>query len=152
MSDWKMYRHQWDIPLCWFTPSYFKKLYVQETFFFPVYFTSKVAILLLYRQLFGIKRWMRIAVDGGIAFTFALYFPNIPLAAIYSAPRAGQPWSSILTSDGPFKMIPYSIAMAAGSTLLDIYLFVLPLSTIASLNMPLGRRIQLLGVFATALL
>ncbi|KAF3760404.1 hypothetical protein M406DRAFT_283563, partial [Cryphonectria parasitica EP155] len=147
-----MYRHQWDIPLCWFTPSYFKRLYVQETFFAPVYFTSKTAIFLLYRQLFAVKKWMRYAIIGGIIFTFLLYFPNIPLAAIYSAPRVGEPWSSILTSNGPFKMITYSIVMASGSTLLDIYIFLLPLPIVARLHMPLGRRLQLIGVFGTALM
>lgn len=145
-----MYRHQWNIPVCWFTPSYFKTLFVQECFFAPVYFTSKTAIFLLYRQLFGIKRWMRISVNIGILITFILYFLNIPLAAVYSAPRVGDPWSSILTSNGPEKMITWGIVMAAVSTLLDLYIFFLPIPNIVSLQMPFERRIQLVGVFATA--
>lgn len=144
-----MYRHQWDIPVCWFTPSYFKTLFVQECFFAPVYTTSKTAILLLYRQVFAVKKWMRVAINSGICVTFLLYFVNIPLAIVYSTPHSGG-WSSMLTSDGPMKMIPWSIVMATGSTLLDLYIFVLPLHTIIRLQMPLRRRVQLVGVFATA--
>lgn len=147
-----MFRHQWNIPVCWYTPSYFKILFVQECFFAPVYFTSKTAIFLLYRQLFAIKRWMRISVNIGILITFILYFLNIPLAAVYSAPRLGESWSIILTSHGPEKMITWGIIMAAVSTLLDLYIFFLPIPNIVSLQMPLERRLQLVGVFATALM
>lgn len=145
-----MYRHQWNIPVCWFTPSYFRTLFVQECFFAPVYFTSKAAIFLLYRQLFAIKRWMKYAVNIGILITFVLYFVTIPLAAVYSAPRAGGSWSSIFTSHGPEKMITWGIVMASMSTLLDLYIFFLPLPNIFHLQMPLARRLQLVGVFATA--
>lgn len=157
MSDcilvaWRMYRNQWNIPVCWFTESYFQTLFVQECFFFPVYFTSKTAIFLLYRQLFSIKRWMRVAINIGIAITFAIYFLNVPLAAIYSAPRVGHSWSEMLTSHGPRNMITFGIVMAVVSTLLDLYIFVLPLPNILHLQMPLGRRLQVACVFATALL
>lgn len=145
-----MYRHQWDIPVCWFTPSYFKKLFIQECFFAPVYFTSKTAIFLLYRQLFAIKKWMRNAVNVGILLTFVLYLPTIPTAAVSSAPRLGGSWSSIFTSDGPEMMITWGIVMATLSTLLDLYIFFLPLPNILRLQMPLRRRLQVAGVFATA--
>lgn len=146
-----MYRHQWNIPVCWFTPSYFKKLFVQECFFAPVYFTSKTAIFLLYRQLFSLKRRMRTAVNVGITLTFILYFPTIPIAAVSSAPRVGGSWSSIFASDGPQKiMIVWGVVMATLSTLLDLYIFFLPLPNIFLLQMPLRRRLKVVGVFATA--
>ncbi|KAI1211124.1 uncharacterized protein F4807DRAFT_25650 [Annulohypoxylon truncatum] len=152
LAQHKFNRHQWDIPVCWFTGTYFRIVYVQAMLFAPVFFTSKAAIFLLYQQIFGVQRRIRIAVKIGLLCSLVLYIPNIPLSAIFVAPPRGQPWVSMLTSDAPKKMVIWGIVQSSITILLDFYIFFLPLPVILKLNMPMGRRLQLFGVFTTALM
>ncbi|KAI1098021.1 hypothetical protein F4804DRAFT_325899 [Jackrogersella minutella] len=152
LAQHKFNRHQWDIPICWFTGTYFRIVYVQSLLFAPVFFTSKAAIFLLYLQLFGVEKRMNVAVKIGLLFTLFLYLPNIPLSSIFVAPPRGQPWESMLTSDAPTKMTIWGIVQSSVTILLDLYIFLLPISVIVKLQMPLGKRLQLLGVFTTALM
>jgi hypothetical protein len=121
-------------------------------FFAPVFSSSKAAIFLLYRQLFNVKTNVKNAVNLGLIFTGVLYIPNIPLAAVFEAPAAGDSWQSMLTTTKSHKMVYWGLDQSSMAVLLDIYIFVLPLPTIAKLHMPLGRRVQILGVFTTALM
>ncbi|KAF2105192.1 hypothetical protein BDV96DRAFT_655862 [Lophiotrema nucula] len=123
-------RHLWDIPVCWFNAWYFKILFVQATFFAPVFSTSKAAIFLLYRQLFDVKKNVRNAINLGLIFTGVLYLPNIPLAAVFEAPAASKSWQSMLTETKSHKMVYWGLVQSSLSVLLDIYIFVLPLPTI----------------------
>ncbi|KAI1850163.1 hypothetical protein JX266_004542 [Neoarthrinium moseri] len=152
VAQFRYNRHQWDVPVCWFTAAYFKLLFVQVLIFSPVFFFSKAAIFLLYKQLFGIQKRMRIAANIGLLLTLLLYLPNIPLSAIYHAPRVGATWESMLTSSGGHNMTIFGIFQSSLSVLLDLYIFVLPLPIIIKLQISRGRRLQLIGVFTTALM
>ncbi|KAI1120717.1 hypothetical protein F5Y10DRAFT_283077 [Nemania abortiva] len=96
-SKYKSFRHQWDTPVCFYS-------------------AASAAILLLYRQLFAIQNRTRIAINFGVLITFLVYISNIPLAAIYLAPR------------------------------------VVEIPILFRLNMSVKRRVQLAGIFSTALL
>ena len=96
VKEHRYYRHQWDTPVCWYDGRYLRLPFVQTILFLPALFFPKAAIFLLYRQLFAIERPVRIAVDIGLVITLLLYLSEIPLAAIFGAPRAGQSWDSFL--------------------------------------------------------
>lgn len=153
-ADPNYYRHSWDIPVCWYTGEYLRFPFVQTVLFFPAFFFPKAAIFLLYKQIFAISNRMRLAIDAGLLVTLLVYLSNVPLAAVYAAPRAGHSWSSLLESlqrdSHPFAL-GGTIQSAIG-TVLDIYILALPLHIVLRLQMPLGKRLQLVGVFSTALL
>lgn len=153
-ADPNYYRHSWDIPVCWYTGEYLRFPFVQTILFFPAFFFPKGAIFLLYKQLFAIGKRMRVAIDVGLLVTLLVYLSNVPLAAIYAAPRVGHSWESLLeslqTNSHPFAL-GGAIQSAIG-TVLDIYILILPLHIVWHLQMPLGKRLQLVGVFSTAIL
>ncbi|KAI2626819.1 hypothetical protein GGS21DRAFT_261798 [Xylaria nigripes] len=144
-------RHQWNIPVCWLTPSYFKLLYVQSTFFAPVFFASKASIFFLYLQLFGVQNHIRTAVRIGLVVSGFLYIPNFALSAIFEAPSAGQSWESLLTADKSHKLVIWGIIQSSLTIVLDFYIFFLPMPIIVRLNMSFARRLQLMAIFTTAL-
>lgn len=150
----RSYRHQWDIPVCWYTGHTFKLLFVQTILFAPAFFFPKAAIFLLYRQLFAPKKGTRVAINIGLVITLLIYLSQIPLAAIYSAPRAGHSWNSLLltivNNSRPFAL-GGAIQSAIG-TVMDFYIFFLPLPILIHLQMPVKRRVQLVCIFSTALL
>lgn len=115
----------------------------------------KWAILLMYRQLFSVHRGISLSVWVGVAFCFAIYFPSIPLAAIYQAPKAGQSWDNFLENYPVVNqkaMEIWGIVQGSSSVALDIYIFVTPLPILLKLHMPLKKKIQLVALFATAFL
>ncbi|KAI1173438.1 hypothetical protein F4777DRAFT_447531 [Nemania sp. FL0916] len=153
-SQFKYYRHSWDIPVCWYTGNYLKLPFVQTVLFAPAFFFPKAAIFLLYRQLFAIQKKTRLAINFGLLITFLVYLSNIPLAAVYAAPRPGHSWDSLLltlqANSRPFAL-GGTIQSAIG-TVLDLYTFVLPLPILFRLQIEKVRRYQLIAIFSTALL
>ncbi|KAK4164099.1 hypothetical protein QBC43DRAFT_379012 [Cladorrhinum sp. PSN259] len=154
LAQHRYYRHSWDTPVCWYDGRYLRLPFVQTMLFAPVFFFPKTAIFLLYRQLFASGRRLQIMIDVGIAITLLLYLSEIPLAALYAAPRAGQSWDELLYTlrDNSKEFALGGSIQSAISTVLDLYIFFLPLPILFKLRMPASRKWQLIGVFSTALL
>ncbi|KAI8948542.1 hypothetical protein F4801DRAFT_581300 [Xylaria longipes] len=153
-SQFRYYRHSWDIPVCWYSGDYLKLPFVQTVLFAPAFFFPKAAIFLLYRQLFAIQKNTRIAIGFGLLVTLLVYLSNIPLAAVYAAPRIGHSWDSLL-QDLRANSRPFALGgtiQSAIGTVLDFYIFFLPLPILFHLEMEIERRIQLIAIFSTALL
>ncbi|KAI5921810.1 hypothetical protein F4810DRAFT_325326 [Camillea tinctor] len=148
----KYNRHQWDIPLCWINGQYMKFLFVNTILVGPALYFSKSSIFLMYRQFFSVKREMRIAIIIGLIATFLIYIPSIPLAAIFSAPRVGHSWEELIITRSIELLIPWGIVQGTVSLALDIYIFILPIPILSKLNITFSKRLQLLAVFATALM
>lgn len=116
----------------------------------PAAYFSKSSIILLYRQFFSVKKSMKIAVYVGLIATFLIYFPSIPLSIVYTTPHGELTWEGLLTSEEPGKLVYWSITLGSLAVLLDIYIFTLPLPTLASLHVSLRTRAQLIAMFSTA--
>ncbi|KAK3317337.1 hypothetical protein B0T19DRAFT_405038 [Cercophora scortea] len=148
-------RHQWDVPACWFNARYIQIIYAQVTLVGPVLFLSKSAIFLLYRQLFASDaKALRIPIWVGLISTFLIYFPSIPLSAIFEAPRVGQSWEEFLLEQskltGTAPLIYWGIVQGSLSVAIDLYIFILPLPILARLRLHRRKKIRLLAVFGTA--
>lgn len=116
----------------------------------PTLFFSKSSIFLLYREIFSVKKPMHIAVYVGLVATFLICFPGIPLTIRYMSPASGKSWADLVMDEDPAKVIYWGIVSGSLAVAVDIYIFVLPLPTLATLNMSPKRRVQLIAVFATA--
>ncbi|KAL5046071.1 hypothetical protein BDW71DRAFT_70257 [Aspergillus fruticulosus] len=145
-------RHQWDIPACWFNARYMKILYAQGVLLSPVIFFGKSSIFLLYRQIFTLEKPMKLAIRFGLVFTFVMYWPHVGLESYFCAPHAGEAWDELLTNGRPAKMIYWGIIQGTLAVLLDLYIFVLPLPRLWTLQRPLWKRLQIMAVFSTAML
>ncbi|KAG8420752.1 hypothetical protein J3458_002683 [Metarhizium acridum] len=148
------FHHAWDVPVCFYTGQFLQLPFIQTVLFSPVFFFSKAAIFLLYRQLFATGRRLKIAINLGLAATFLVYLSNIPLAAVYAAPDPGKPWSSLLVklqTKGQKFSLAGAVQSAVG-TAIDLYIFFLPMPILLGLHLPLKRRLQLVCVFSIALL
>ncbi|KAI1087033.1 hypothetical protein F5B19DRAFT_500444 [Rostrohypoxylon terebratum] len=146
------YRHFWDIPACWLNGSFLKVTFSNTTLVGPVLYFSKSAIFLMFRQVFSVHKHMRIYIYIGLIATFLIYFPSIPLSAIFTAPRVGQSWEDLLATGSPRKLIYWGVVQGSLSIVLDIYIFILPLPILVKLNLSPKKRFQLVAIFAAALL
>lgn len=92
---------------------------------------SKLSLFLSYLQIFEIRRAMKIAIRVGIAAKFIIMLPAIPMKSNFTAPSVGGSWSDLMLSGKPNKDIYWGIVQAVLITILDAYLFVLPLPVIS---------------------
>lgn len=83
--------------------------------------------------------------------TLLLYMPNVFLAAYFCAPHVGKGWD-FAGVGGCNDLAEWYVIQAALIVVLDLYIFILPLPTIAQLQMPARRRKGILVVFMTAIL
>ncbi|KAK8043459.1 hypothetical protein PG993_005889 [Apiospora rasikravindrae] len=106
----------------------------------------------MFLQVFSVQRHTRDLIYTGLVATFLIYFPSIPLSAIFTAPRVGHSWDELVTNGSPQKLVYWGIVQGSLATVLDIYILILPLPILSKLQLPLRKRLQLAAVFATAIL
>lgn len=124
-----------------------------ETFLLQIScFFAKASIFLLFKQIFEVTRAMRITIWIGLVLTFCIYFPGVPISVYYMAPHIGENW--LATLDPRRSIIPSPFWQAQGALIiaLDLFIFVLPLPAVFKLQMPLRKRMALIGVFSVALM
>lgn len=114
---------------------------------------SKVTILLLYHRLFHIRKSMRYAVYAGLVYAGLTSLTYVILGPYFYVPRIGEGWGPNLymrymAKDG----MDWLIATSAMSLLLDIYIFVLPIPYILSLQLSRQNRWGVIMIFSTAFL
>lgn len=120
---------------------------------------AKSSTLLLFYEVFQVSKAMRLAIWFGLAFNFALFGTNIVMRSYYFAPHMGRTWIDLVIEhparvesnlDG--AIVPWGVASSVASTVLDLYIFVLPLPLICKLNLPPRKRVRLAFIFLTAFL
>lgn len=130
-------------------------LYAQNMLLGPTIFFSKEAIFLLYFDIFHIKKAMKYATILGMVFTAFVYWTGIVIASIFCAAHIDETWDP-LAGASIVRRCPrtnyWGIMQRACAILIDIFIFVLPIPTILRLQLPTSRKVQLLGIFMTALL
>ncbi|KAH8754762.1 hypothetical protein F5883DRAFT_431082 [Diaporthe sp. PMI_573] len=143
-------RHLWDLPVCWVTGEYMKLLFIQAMIYAATTYFAKSSILLLYLQFFSVHRNTRIAIWIGLISVGVLYWAAFPIEAPFMTPSKGQTWGELALSGKPDKMYYWGIVQGPLSVIIDIYIFVVPIPVLLTLNMSSGRRTGLMLVFATA--
>ncbi|KAK8112599.1 hypothetical protein PG984_013125 [Apiospora sp. TS-2023a] len=170
----RYYRHDWNLPACWFNAHYAKVLTHfgnrthQETSvevltrliedlpkqlqfcmtFFATFFQTfpRAAIFLLYRQLFQVpSSRIQVAIWTGLVVTFLTNIPDIPIAVVV--------YQKFVPADGrtsDFRLL--GPVQGAFGVALDILAFVIPLPIIARLKLSRRKKRLLFLLFSTGAL
>ncbi|CAD6442075.1 0de9d5bd-53e4-4820-bcb1-d4ed5f30df0c [Sclerotinia trifoliorum] len=144
-------RHMWDVPVIWFSETYWKKRYAQNNIVAFAFLFSRIPILLLYLRIFKSTKKFRYAVYFGFAADFAIYMVNVPVLAYFCAPRPGGSWDTPDTLAKCARIEPLAIVQGACNILLDIYILLLPVQPIVKLQMPTKSKLNVLAVFTTGI-
>lgn len=118
----------------------------------PALFFPKTSIFLFYIQIFSSVKRLKIASIIGIIMAFLAYFPASLVLSYWDAPHIGESWDEFIVDNRSVQGIPGGVTIGVASVIVDIYIFVLPMPTLAGLNMPVARMIQVISLFATAFL
>lgn len=169
MAVRKLARHSWDVPLSWIDASYEKASKqglekvnggadpVQQRTFAggviasPMMFFAKLSLLLLFLRLFSPKKGIRWALYAAMIFAFCIYFVTIPLFSYFCTPAPAKPWD-LSTGAKCGKTIASAPTLGTLNVVLDVFILVTPIATIARLQMSRKKKLGVLAVFTTGFL
>ncbi|KAI1639195.1 hypothetical protein F4809DRAFT_638884 [Biscogniauxia mediterranea] len=80
----KLYRHTWDVPVCWIDPSA-KPTFAESIFITLALCLPREAIFLYYLQIFSVSKMVRIGAKIGIVLTFL----RVRLGALFATALIG---------------------------------------------------------------
>ncbi|KAF2114937.1 hypothetical protein BDV96DRAFT_646803 [Lophiotrema nucula] len=147
----RLSKHMWDVPMSEINEDYLKKLFATSIIYGPMFFFAKAAILLLYYRAFKPKIWMRWSIFIIMGLMFGTYWMAVPLNFIYCMPHHGRPWDVTVLTNCNHLRIP-GLVHGGMNVAADVTLVCLPIPVVSKLQIPLGKKIAILGIFATGLL
>ncbi|KAI0423476.1 hypothetical protein F5Y09DRAFT_241116 [Xylaria sp. FL1042] len=150
----KYFRHSWDVPLCLINGQLQVIVFVWGILLNFSPFFSKTATLILFRQIFATSRAMDIAIWVGVIVCFATSASGLVIESYYAAPHIGDTWDNLAakTISGPLPSMYWSVVQGAIGTVLDVYIFILPLTVLIRLNLSMTKKIQIIAIFFVGVL
>jgi len=123
-----------------------------EVTYGPCIWFIKLSLFVLYLEIFGRLRWLKYCAVGGAIAAGLFYFATMITFIVMCGPKDGQSqysYLSALASEECARSRPLAIIMGIVNVISDLYLIVLPLPAVWSLNLPFGRRFGVSAIFLT---
>lgn len=112
----------------------------------------KISFFILYLQIFGPLRWLRLCAYSGVIFTTISYGVMTVLSFIFASPRRGQVLFQKQTSakarDAKLLSIPQSVI----GLVVDLAILLLPIIAVLQLQLPRRKQVGVILVFMTGIL
>lgn len=110
----------------------------------------KLSCLLFYRRVFAPNNVTLKFVYAGIAFIILVY-TTMPSTTIFECTPIRKSWDELTPGHCyPKKILPYF--SGAINVVTDLYVLILPIPVLWSLNLSLNRKLRLVGVFSLGIL
>ena len=106
----------------------------------------------MYIRIFWPLRSLVYGAYAGAAATVLFYVAILAVDLAYSAPAPGQSMLDNALHPRPCPGINLNVLVTAFGLALDVYILVLPIAGLSTLQMPLKRKIGVMMVFLTGLL
>lgn len=121
----------------------------------PFVWFIKLPLFLLILEVFGRLRWVRFWAWGGILFTGLFSLGALSTEAQICAPSYNtddpMEWLGMVTSVACLQNQSPSYQMAAINLVTDVFILILPLPAIWSLNLQVKKKVAVSAIFMTGL-
>lgn len=112
----------------------------------------KISFFVMYLNIFGLWRWMKVCSWVGGVLTVGFYGAMIIYIVAYDTPKPHRSFAQHIGAHG-FKMAhKVSVPQACINLVLDLYIMVLPLIAVTRLHMSKQNKLSIIFVCMTALL
>ena len=117
---------------------------------------GKEAMLLLYFDIFSVKKAFKHAIVAMIVYTALSFGSNLIIAPIYCAPHIGESWDPHEGYSRIFERCSvatwYAAYIGVSDALVETIIFVIPIPIVLQLQLHRKQKIQILAVSTTALM
>ena len=123
----------------------------------PCIWFIKLAVFVFYLEIFGSLQWLKYMAIVGMTVTGLHYWVTFIVFAVLCAPRGIGPHSKMsylqaLASARCAKSRPLNIIIGVFNVVSDLYLILLPLPAVWSLQLPLRKKLGVSMIFLTGLM
>ena len=118
----------------------------------PTAFFTKLSLFLLYLSLFRPKPTTRILIYIGITAISMMYSVTTITEAVLCIPLPGHSWISTVYTRKCINTKTIGYVAGSFNVVSDLYLLVLPLPIVWSLQLPLRKKIGLSAIFMSGFL
>lgn len=112
-------------------------------------FFAKLSLFLLFLRLFSPNRKLKCGVYLGITFSAAFSLTSVLVTGILCSPRPGQPWDDLRVIFRCSTERYFALIQGVLNMLLDFYILYLPIPVLWKLQLPVRKRMGVIGVFMT---
>lgn len=112
---------------------------------------AKLSFFILYIQLFRPIRWLRWAAYIGATINVLFYFSVVVATLAFTVPAPGETWLQTAYSPRQTKTLLMPIPTSSMSLVLDIYILLLPMTVVNTLQLTTKKKIGLIAVFLTGI-
>jgi hypothetical protein len=127
---------------------------ISETTYGPCIWFIKLSLFVFFLELFGRLRWLRYMAVTGMIVTGLFYWATLIVFAAMCAPMGSGPQSQMsylqaLASAKCEDSRPLTVVTGVVNVVSDLYLILLPLPAVWSLNLPLRKKLGVSMIFLT---
>ncbi|PQE22364.1 integral membrane protein [Rutstroemia sp. NJR-2017a WRK4] len=142
--------HVWDISIAeLLSKKFIVAGFVVNFFTTLVWPFAKLSFFILYHQLFYPNVWLRRSIYLGAYVNVGFYIGILVGTLYFTAPHPGESWEETYLSPRYMRIFSMTIPIAAGSLILDIYIFLLPIFGIWNLQLTTKKKLGIMIVFGT---
>lgn len=118
----------------------------------PTFLFLKITFFIMYRQVFGPMRWMRICAALGAIFTTLFYTIVFVYIIIFTTSHKKE--TRLYHESTPLQRLngKFSIPQSGVNLALNLYILVLPIVAVTKLQMAPRRKVGIILIFMTGLL
>ena len=121
----------------------------------PCIWFVKLSLFVLYVNVFGPLRWLRILAYAGAIITGLFYFSVMIIYSVLCTPMSGHSSLAYLLALRSHRCAvtrPLITTLGVVSLLSDLYLILLPLPAVWQLHLPIRRKLAVSSMFFTGLM
>lgn len=123
-----------------------------EAVYAPCMWFVKLALFVLYLEVFGRLRWLRYLACAGIIISGLFSIAAMIAFVVMCSPRNGQSqfsYISALASPHCTRSKSLAVTLGGANVISDLYLILIPLPAVWSLHLSFRRKIGLSAMFFT---
>ena len=120
-----------------------------NTFPSVVYLFLKDTFFIMYLQIFGPLRWLRICAYTGAVITTAFYVSVSVASFVFVTPRRGETWYQHLVSKEETRSIILPVPISSFGVVIDLIILILPIIAVIQLQLSTRRKAAVIAVFMT---
>lgn len=120
-----------------------------STFPTIIYLFLKDTFFIMYLNIFGPLRWLRICAYTSAAVTTVFYISVAVTMFVFATPRHGDTWSEHLFSKEELRSAHLPVPISSFGVVVDLVILLLPIIAVMQLQLPTRRKVGLICIFMT---
>ena len=144
--------HQYELTSLDVTTPLLRLSMVHQAIYGPLVWLVKLSLFIMYFEIFGRLRWMRLGVYIGAISTGIFYLSSVVVYLVPCSPnqtRTPVEYLNAWKSDKCRRFASFLVAIGTVNVASDLYLMLLPLPAVWSLQLPKRRKVAISLVFLT---